>query len=203
MTLLKSELKNQNMMIKYLYHYHKSLITKVTQIGLIFYVLFKANLGLAGFDYVTVYPTSMSDIHRFELPYTGHFKAINGNSFDVSEYYQPANTEFNISGVILLFLDNGTTIRIDGHFDNGFRSALYEVDQSLSFGLNITKTFENKHLNLGISNLLLFGASVKERACVDDLQRDFHCGTGLPWSDYKGFEIQLQPKAILKWSVYF
>ena len=47
------------------------------------------------------------------------------------------------------------------------------------------------------------GGSVQENACIDTLKREFHCGTGLPWSDYEGYELPQDLGLLLRYSFFF
>ena len=49
----------------------------------------------------------------------------------------------------------------------------------------ISKELENLKFIFGFNNAFKIGGSIKEKPCYDKFDREFHCGTGQPWVDYK------------------
>ena len=152
---------------------------------------------------VIIYPTSGSSNHYYGLPYSGYFTAVNGTDFNASEYYQSQKTEFHISGIAALFLNEDWSLKLDWTFDNGYYSDLYEVDPSFLSKITLIKSSEDKKVELSINNALRLGGNVTEKACVDTLKRDFHCGTGLPWSDYQPYELPSDVEIAVKLTLFF
>ena len=58
-------------------------------------------------------------------------------------------------------------------------------------------------MELGLQNAIFIGGSVQEKACIDILKREFHCGTGLPWSDYEGYELPQDLGLLFRFSFFF
>lgn len=128
-------------------------------------------------------PLSGSSNHKFSSPYTGQFQAINGNYFDVSEYYSSSSLELSFNGLILWDARNDVKISVPWNFDYGYESDLFETSPVLQLGMSINLLNQNKSFTLGVTNLLTLGGHISETPCVDSLSREFHCGTGLPWVD--------------------
>ena len=152
---------------------------------------------------VISYPISGFSSHFYIVPYTGHFTAVNGSYFDASQYYKSQRIELNISGFTAVFLNETWTLKFDWTFDQGFYSDLYQVGTSLKSNITFIKSLENAKIELGLQNAILMGGSVQEKACIDTLNREFHCGTGLPWSDYEGYELPQDLGLLLRYSFFF
>ena len=152
---------------------------------------------------VISYPISGFSSHFYKVPYTGHFTAVNGSYFDASQYYKSQRVELNISGFTAVFLNKIWTLKFDWTFDQGFYSDLYQVGSSLKSNITFIKSLENTKIELGLQNAILMGGSVQEKACIDTLNREFHCGTGLPWSDYEGYELPQDLGLVFRFSVFF
>ena len=53
-------------------------------------------------------------------------------------------------------------------------------------GLEIRSFYKiNLKFIFGFNNAFKIGGSIKEKPCYDKFDREFHCGTGQPWIDYK------------------
>jgi len=128
-------------------------------------------------------PLSGSSKHLYSSPYHGKFTALNGEYFDVSQYYQSKNVELNISGIALWAISPSAIVKLPWNFDNGYDSVLYKANPVLQIGVIIVLNSGKNTYEFGISNLFQLGGNVFETACVDDLYREFHCGTGLAWVD--------------------
>ena len=152
---------------------------------------------------VVTYPTSAEDKHFYNVPYSGLFRALNGKFHDKSIYFASKTQQLNISGFTAFFFPNEWTLKFDWTIDRGFNSELYDVDPSLVSDIEIIKFFENTKIELGLSNAFFVGGRVSERACIDELAREFHCGTGLPWSDHIPHRILNNIGFSINWTVYF
>ena len=114
----------------------------------------------------------------------GNFTAPNGDKFHLGNYYKSQNTEINLKTNILYKMNSNLLI-FPVNFDNGYKSNLLEVKPIYSMGFLISKELENLKLIFGFNNAFKIGGSIKEKPCYDKFDREFHCGTGQPWSDYK------------------
>lgn len=119
----------------------------------------------------------------------GQFIAPNGLKFDTSKLYQSDRPEFNLSAQLLILNPKqNTNFIVPIRFDNGYKSPLYSAQRRLDIGFWAVH-FPNEKLMLafGFSNILTTGGKINENPCVDSFSREFHCGTGLPWMDYKDY----------------
>ena len=143
-------------------------------------IILTGRLAYAEFKF---YPLDGSGKHTYSSPYDGRFTALNGEEYDVSEFYTSNKLELNVSGVALWTKSPQLSIRLPWYFDNGYKSTLYNSEPVLHVGVFFMMYKNQNSLEFGISNLLRIGGTISERPCVDHLSRDFHCGTGLPWVD--------------------
>jgi hypothetical protein len=144
--------------------------------------IFCATISNAKADVIFL-PLSGADSHKFSSPYSGRFRAINGNSFDVSKYYVSSSLELFFNGLVMWEARDNLTLTIPWYFDIGYQSELFHTDPVLQLGLSANFSSQNHSIILGVNNLLTIGGHIRGRPCMDRLFRDFHCGTGLPWVD--------------------
>lgn len=132
---------------------------------------------------IIIVPISGASSHSYSYPYSGKFKAINGESFDVSSLYTSSSLEFFLKGLIFWDVRNNITLKVPWSIDLGYESEVFITEPVLQLGLSVVYLFENKSVEFGVTNLISIGGQVNETPCVDRLFREFHCGTGLPWVD--------------------
>lgn len=145
--------------------------------------------------------------------WTGRFVDFAGNHWDVSRFYEAKyqiisgnvvigqaidrKQESKKSETVIFFLH-----RID--FDTGFKSALYEAQPFISWSpTGIVSLNEHLSLAVGVQNLFSLGGHTRESPCFDDFRREFHCGTGLPWSDYPNKKTRFSPAKKLQVSIRY
>ena len=69
--------------------------------------------------------------------------------------------------------------------DGGYQAKLYQAEPLLSLGLGaIVKTSSNSLITLRINDAFKVGGDIKEQPCYDSFRRQYHCGSGLAWTDY-------------------
>ena len=119
--------------------------------------------------------------------WTGNFVAPNGKSFDVSHLYKSERQTFNLSGYFLFGKSSAkTSFLIPFKYDNGFSAPLYSAKNRLDFGLVINRKIDTKlSMTFGVIELYSLGGKITENPCLDGFDREFHCGSGLPWVDYR------------------
>ena len=127
-----------------------------------------------------------SDQHLTSRPWSGVFQALNGDIFRVEQFYHSKNPQFNIKMGLYAAHTKSTAYIINLHYDNGFDSALYDAQPYLGLGLSAHRQL-NKYSRLSwhLLDVLQLGGNTRERPCYDTFRREFHCGTGLAWSDVK------------------
>lgn len=157
----------------------------------------------SAFSEIALYPYRGSNKHVYTKPYSGHFQAINGDYHDASEYYKSERLELNANGLLLISWSPSTTFKMPWFIDLGYKSRLYNVDPVIEFGVFVINIKENRTLEFGLDNLIKIGGKVSEQPCVDSFYREFHCGTGVPWTDrpkvFQGKKIALS----LSWKLMF
>lgn len=194
-----------NMMVKSWCHFLQTYLSKSRFFPprLITFLALYPTIASAEILEFVMYPTSAKDAHAYSLPYSGRFTAINGDEFDASEYFISSNLELSISGFSAIFFENNFSVKLNWLLDNGYNSALYNVKPSLLGSVGLIKSNPGLKFEIFVNNLFFLGGEVSERACVDALEREFHCGSGLPWSDYVPYEISPDIEVLVNWTFYF
>ena len=141
--------------------------------------------------------------HIVSSPPSGHFTALNGQSFDLSDYYKAKSDLLYVKGVSLVFLSEYLLIKVPWVFDNGFSSAVYSIERSLDLGLSIVFLGERLSYELAVNNIGKIGGSISEIPCKDDFARLFHCGSGLPWVDYHNKSLDFETEVLVKVNLNF
>ena len=126
------------------------------------------------------------DQHLTSRPWSGRFKALNGDAYFVDEFYTSQRPNFNIKMGLYAAQRNKTRYIINLHYDNGFDAALYDAERYVGLGLSAHRQMSQySRLSLHLLDVLQLGGKVSERPCYDAFRREFHCGTGLAWRDVK------------------
>jgi hypothetical protein len=126
-----------------------------------------------------------SSHHRSSSVWTGKFVAADGRQFDTSNLYQAQNLLLSAKGVAAIDVNQDSSIILPFTLDAGYHSELYTSKPLVSFGIGYAATAERWQFSLIATDLLVLGGEVAETPCVDAFVREFHCGTGLPWVDYR------------------
>ena len=123
--------------------------------------------------------------------WSGIFTASNKTVYDTSHLYEAENTQFFFKAYYKTFLYNDRILfRIPFTYDNGYESALFSADPSLSFGVDLNYRLNSALLvSTSILDFARIGGSISEKPCRDSFSRQFHCGTGLAWTDSKDSHI--------------
>ena len=103
-------------------------------------------------------------------------------------------------------LVNGKDLKISVsvHYDNGFKSDLYEAKRYLGTGLSLYyRQSKDVFLTFEAHDILQINNGIKERPCFDAFRREFHCGTGSPWVDVKNNLNQSDIPRKIKLKVYY
>ena len=127
------------------------------------------------------------DLHQTSRPWSGYFLAMNGRAYNVSPFYETKTPELNAKSAIEIYRSGVLKLSIPIHFDNGWRADLYQADRFLGLGLSAYYAPTRKDLiTLHLLDIVQLGGQVTEQPCYDSFRREFHCGSGNPWSDVKG-----------------
>lgn len=113
----------------------------------------------------------------------GKFTAPNGTVFDTSEFYTA--TRETLSGHLNFnwMLNDNLLITLPTNFDTGYKSALFKAEAILGIGFGISYGTSRHLIQVGGLNLIQIGGDTSERPCIDSFNRQYHCGTGHPWSE--------------------
>ena len=136
---------------------------------------------------VFLYPYKASNTHVYTRPYSGYFKALNGDFHDASKYYKSESVELNVTGFLLIKWSSATTLKLPWFLDLGYKSKLYSVDPVIKIGVYVVNIDGSRKIELGVDNLL----------------REFHCGTGLPWVDKPAAYSSKQAAVSVRWTLEF
>lgn len=144
------------------------------------------------------------DRHSVSRVWSGYFKALNGDAYDVSHMYRSKRPQFNLRTAYTVKETPRLRLSLPLHYDQGYRADLYEATPYLGLGfIGQWAAGENLVLGLHIHDGLQSGGKITEHPCHDGFQRAFHCGTGLPWTDAEDLlrERQIEPsgKITLNW----
>ena len=127
--------------------------------------------------------------------WSGLFNSYNGTSYDVSNFYKSKNVILTFHQTLYVDLED-TVFFLPMYFDNGYESDLLTTEPVLAFGLGIQKKLGNLTMELAGKNLWQIGGSTSEQPCFDSFSRQYHCGTGMAWSDSSSVHLihDLEPK---------
>ena len=140
------------------------------------YPFYSSSVELSLIEFNAVY-----DYQRIE-PWSGVFKDYTGKEWDVQEFYQNDQTSFAIKPEFLLIYNSNNFTEFSVYADNGYKSDLFRVQPKIH--IDQTTYFKiTKNSFLGINTYLELFGGVDESPCYDDFRREYHCGTGLAWSD--------------------
>jgi len=102
----------------------------------------------------------------------------------VRQFYRSKTPQFNLTTAVELHETPRLRLSLPVQIDNGYRADLYRAQAYLGLGL-VAQWAASDRIVLGchLHDALQFGGDVSEQPCRDGFQGNFHCGTGLPWSD--------------------
>ena len=157
-----------------------------------------------GSDLIHFNNSQGSNAYSQSMIWSGNFVAPNGKKFQLGNFYKSKNIELNLK-TNLVYKLNSSLIIFPIKFDNGYKSDLLNVSPIYSLGLIMSKQIKNFNILVGVDNLLKLGGNIIEKPCFDKFKREFHCGTGKPWTDYQGENIYnyYQDKLILRMTYNF
>ena len=128
---------------------------------------------------------SLSNDYNQSKVWSGYFIAPNGEVFNTSNYYKNTKNEFHINGEFFFInLKRKHTVGIPFYYDNGYESSLFKAKEKFDLGLSVSGILSDSIVyGISATSLLQFGGDLNEYPCVDSFNREFHCGTGIPWTD--------------------
>lgn len=162
-----------------------------------------AAIDLKTNDFQLVSFSGTSDFNKVQV-WSGLFTDYSGRTWDTSHLYRNEREHLNLKASVLQKISNRVLWMHGFTFDNGYKSALFEMTPE--FGYHPSLIFvPNKSTTLSIHLFGFFrtGGVSGERPCVDGFDREFHCGTGLPWSDSPKFHIKTRRNTAATFSARF
>ena len=141
--------------------------------------------------------------HRMSEVWDGQFRALDGSRYDTSAFYESRKTTFSAAGVFAYSITPQLTALMPFAADAGYRSQLYQAAPGLELGLGLLWSEANWNVGLIGRSLTRLGGRMTEQACKDSINRQFHCGTGLPWTDYQIRQPTLNRSATLSFQFRF
>lgn len=141
-------------------------------------------------DWQVISLTASSE-HLGSNVWSGKFTGLNGRNYDASSFYRPTNQPLS-ARLILAKPDNasGITWILPLAADTGHQAKLYQADPLLSFGGGAAvQLARHSIVSVRLDNVLRLGGDISEQPCYDTYRRQYHCGTGLAWADYKKSDI--------------
>jgi len=119
--------------------------------------------------------------------WNGRATGLNGRNYDFSGFYKAENITFNLAADVFVPVSETSYIVLPLTLDSGYKSDLYTAAPRFSLGLGFAYVQPTFSVSLVARGLDTVGGSVEERPCRDSFDREFHCGTALPWSDVKPY----------------
>ena len=133
--------------------------------------------------------------------WSGNFTALNQRNYDTARFYEPTNQLFSAKMIFAKAATRPANQRANQRanrrvtrrvtwllpiaLDAGYRAQLYQAAPLFSLGIGAAFALpEHTMVSIRAENLLRLGGGVSEQACYDGFRRQFHCGTGLAWTDY-------------------
>ena len=102
-----------------------------------------------------------------------------GKTHNVSKFYKPTNTLFNVGGYYA-FNKYNTIITFD--YDNGYNSKKYDIDKSLRLGIAHNEQLTD-NFSIQFNGDYKFGGEDTHISCIDDADKHYYCGDLTAWSD--------------------
>lgn len=120
--------------------------------------------------------------------WTGNFLDYTGRQWDLSHLYanHQISVSMNISVLQQIMPNLYLTHNIYG--DTGFTSEALKVKSLFGYNPSFTYfAYDDFSITLSLQGFLNIGGDMKEHPCLDDFDRQYHCGTGIPWQDAQEF----------------
>jgi hypothetical protein len=116
----------------------------------------------------------------------GKFTGLNGQLYDVSGFYQTNQPTFSARAIFTKTGRKQMNWLLPIALDGGYDAKLYQAEPLLSLGFGAAMAVAPQTmLSLRLDNALRLGGDISEQPCYDGFRRQYHCGTGLAWGDYR------------------
>ena len=115
-------------------------------------------------------------------PWSGSFIDYKGNEWNVEGFYKSKQETFFIKPEFIVIYNETSFSKFSTYYDNGYRSDLFKANEKIA--IDQTSYFwTSKNTLLSFSVYAEFLGGIHESPCFDSYRREYHCGTGLAWSD--------------------
>lgn len=122
----------------------------------------------------------------FKSTWNGHFQDFSGSSWNLSSFYEAKNITWTFKSEFIqpigYFGDTFLLHRIG--LDSGIKTPAQSISPHFKYGLGFLHVRHKSGLMFVVDGLIQSGAKNSESVCVDQFDREYHCGTALPWSMY-------------------
>ncbi len=128
--------------------------------------------------------------HNGSDVWSGKFTGLNGRNYNAESFYTPTNQPFSAKAVFARTSNSAITWILPLGIDAGYQARLYQADPLLTLGGGAALSLGRYSMvSLRLDNIARLGGKISEQACYDAYRRQFHCGTGLAWTDYQNSNI--------------
>ena len=131
--------------------------------------------------------------HAGSHVWSGNFTARNQRNYDAARFYEPTNQLFSAKMIFAKATNRPANKHVTRQvtwllpiaLDAGYRAQHYQAAPLFSLGIGAAFALpEHAMVSIRAENMLRLGGGVSEQACYDGFRRQFHCGTGLAWTDF-------------------
>lgn len=135
---------------------------------------------------VSLVHLEISPYHAASKIWQGQFTGLNGRAFDTRQFYQSSRPEFSARSIWAKPVNRQLTLLLPISLDGGYKARLMQTKPLLSLGFGAAIGLgAQTMLSMRAENILRLGGQTKEQPCRDAYRRDFHCGSGMAWTDYE------------------
>ena len=158
--------------------------------SLLFLFLLAAPTAQAGSSSAWQLLTLQAENRHAGNVWQGYFLGLNGRQYNTSSFYKNRRIGFKAKATFAKTANQPwgrkpVTWLLPVSLDGGYQAKLYQAEPLLSLGLGaIVKTSSNSLITLRINDAFKVGGDIKEQPCYDSFRRQYHCGSGLAWTDY-------------------
>lgn len=123
----------------------------------------------------------------YKSTWEGQFQDFSGSSWNQSSFYEVQNVTWTLKTEFIqpiYFLGDFFLLhRLD--IDSGVKTPAQSITSHLKYGIGFIYLWGNSGVSMNFDGVIQSGARNRESICIDDFDREFHCGNGLPWSMYR------------------
>lgn len=132
---------------------------------------------------------SASSEHEGSHVWSGKFTALNGRDYDASAFYTSRHQTLSAKIILARPQQNRITWLMPIALDAGYEARLYQAKPLFGLGLGAAIALSGDAMvSLRAENLMRLGGTISEQPCYDGFRRQYHCGTGLAWLDYRNID---------------